>query len=280
MRITPLRRAPLQAFRQWRRKLREALARNDMDFVLTGPADRKKSTAGQKPQAQKRFLLLHILGYRPARTILGAAFSAVLVGIGVNALFFQTARHPAPLFGSVPVPEARKPVAPNPAASSQFASTPVSANAPGGQVAAPGVAQRQSDQIQRSGDPIGALALGASLAPVTSSKPPSASAAQPQARPRSSEINDIKAARDPIAALIGPSSSSSAAPSEADKTRVQSAQRALIKLGFVLKADGMMGTSTRQAIEKFERDRNIAVTGELTPKTIKELSTQSHIAIP
>ncbi|NDA47233.1 MAG: peptidoglycan-binding protein, partial [Alphaproteobacteria bacterium] len=103
---------------------------------------------------------------------------------------------------------------------------------------------------------------------------------QPQARPRPSETNDIKAARDPIAALIGPTSTAAAPHSEADKARVQSAQRALIKLGFVLKADGVMGSSTRQAIEKFERDRNLAVTGDLSPKTIKELSAQSRIAIP
>ncbi len=261
--------------------MREALARNDMDFVLSGPAGRKKSASGQQPEAKKRFFLVQILGYRPARTIMGAAFSAVLVGIGVNALFFQTARHPAPLFGSVPVPEARRPVAANsvappPLAVAPMVTTPAS-TPPALSQTAP---QRQSAQIQQTADPIGALAAGASLASVSSGKTQTANVPQPQSRPRASEANEVKSSRDPIAALIGTSANSSAPQSEADKARVQSAQRALIKLGFVLKADGVMGTSTRQAIEKFERDRNLTVTGDLSAKTIRELSTQSRIAIP
>ena len=261
--------------------MREALARNDMDFVLTGPADRKKSAAGQKPQAKKRFFVLQMLGYRPARTILGAAFSAVLVGIGVNALFFQTARHPAPLFGSVPVPEARKPITANPVQMTALTPAPTTlAPAAAPIAAAPPVAQKQIEQSQKSADPIGALVLGANLANSSASKSQSAALAQPPARPRANEANDAKGARDPIAALIGTNPSTANTQSEADKARVQSAQRALIKLGFVLKADGVMGTSTRQAIEKFERDRNITVTGDLSPRTIKELSAQSRIAIP
>ncbi len=69
--------------------------------------------------------------------------------------------------------------------------------------------------------------------------------------------------------------SDGAAKTEPQKL-VSSAQRALTKLGYgPLKSDGLMGVGTRQAIEKFERDRRLPVTGELNPKTIRELAAQS-----
>jgi peptidoglycan hydrolase-like protein with peptidoglycan-binding domain len=52
-------------------------------------------------------------------------------------------------------------------------------------------------------------------------------------------------------------------------------QRALVKLGFVLRPDGVNGAATRQALEQFERDHNLPSKGELTPKVLRELATQS-----
>ncbi len=57
-------------------------------------------------------------------------------------------------------------------------------------------------------------------------------------------------------------------------------QRALVKLGFgPLKADGLMGPTTRQAIERFERERKIPVTGELGARTVRELAAQSGLPV-
>jgi hypothetical protein len=67
-------------------------------------------------------------------------------------------------------------------------------------------------------------------------------------------------------------------PGEASKT-VLAAQRALMKLGFVVKPDGIVGDATRQAIEQFERDHGLPVEGELGPKVLRELSARSGIAI-
>ena len=51
------------------------------------------------------------------------------------------------------------------------------------------------------------------------------------------------------------------------------AQRALTKLGYgPIKADGLMGPETRQAVERFERDRRLPVTGELGARTLRELA--------
>jgi hypothetical protein len=219
--------------------LPEVLARNDMDFFMSAPARGKQR--GKTKKRSWRSAFLRLLGRRPARTVLGAAFSAVLVGIFINALFFQTARHPAPLFGL-----------------------------------------EQRAQPRQSAAAIPPLPV-AKPAEVASAPMPSDPAHQAAPSARSAGTHDIQdlldakpATRDPIAALLrgnGPNA-------DAEKARVISAQRALIKLGYDVRADGMLGPGTRQAIQKFERDRALAVTGELSHRTVRELSARSHISIP
>jgi len=59
---------------------------------------------------------------------------------------------------------------------------------------------------------------------------------------------------------------------------VLSAQRALIKLGFVLNADGIEGPATRKAIARFERDRGLPLSGKLTPALISTLNAVAGIS--
>jgi peptidoglycan hydrolase-like protein with peptidoglycan-binding domain len=40
-----------------------------------------------------------------------------------------------------------------------------------------------------------------------------------------------------------------------------------------------MGPTTRQAIERFERERKIPVTGELGARTVRELAAQSGLPV-
>jgi putative peptidoglycan binding protein len=72
--------------------LTEALARVRNDSVVSRPARAPTAARGIVRRFGMRARAL------PARVYLGAAFSALLVGIGVNALMLQRARHPAPLF--------------------------------------------------------------------------------------------------------------------------------------------------------------------------------------
>ena len=81
--------------------------------------------------------------------------------------------------------------------------------------------------------------------------------------------------RDAISALLEGAGPQSAEP--ADKN-VLYAQRALAKLGYALRADGVFGGTTRQAIEKFERDAGMPVKGELTPKILRRLAAKSGLA--
>lgn len=93
-------------------------------------------------------------------------------------------------------------------------------------------------------------------------------------RPGTKESAAAKPLQDAISQLLR----SEQAPATENKT-ILAAQRALIKLGFVVKPDGIVGGATRQAIEQFERDHGLPVQGELSPKVLRELSVRSGIAI-
>ena len=56
------------------------------------------------------------------------------------------------------------------------------------------------------------------------------------------------------------------------------AQTALIKLGFALKADGVEGASTEQAIQQFEHAHGLAASSEITPKLVKQLGAAANAA--
>ena len=97
--------------------------------------------------------------------------------------------------------------------------------------------------------------------------------AMPRARPESfvtakpeakAEVAASKptARPDPIAELI-------AGPAQ----RVIAVQRALNDFGYgPVKATGIHGTETVSAIQKFERDRKMPITGQLSPRLLRELA--------
>jgi hypothetical protein len=60
------------------------------------------------------------------------------------------------------------------------------------------------------------------------------------------------------------------------KHLVLAAQNALIKLGFAVKADGVDGATTRQAIQQFERTHGFIPLGEVTPKLVKQLTAAAN----
>lgn len=67
---------------------------------------------------------------------------------------------------------------------------------------------------------------------------------------------------DPIAEIIAPSS-----------RRVLAVQRALADFGYgQLKANGQFGPETQAAIEKFERERKLPITGQISDRLMRELA--------
>lgn len=68
-------------------------------------------------------------------------------------------------------------------------------------------------------------------------------------------------------------------PKQEQSRSLASVQRALNRLGYgPIKADGVYGAGTKLAIERFERDRKLPVTGEVSPRMMKELAAVSGAA--
>ena len=58
--------------------------------------------------------------------------------------------------------------------------------------------------------------------------------------------------------------------------RVAAVQRALTEYGYgQLKPTGTVGSDTQAAIQKFERDRKIPVTGQMSDRLVRELAAMT-----
>ena len=79
------------------------------------------------------------------------------------------------------------------------------------------------------------------------------------------QSNRVEAARnDPIAELIAPTK------------RVLAIQRALADFGYgQIKPSGVYDPDTRTAIEKFERDHRLPITGQISDRFVRELAAMS-----
>jgi hypothetical protein len=269
--------------------LPEALARADYDYMVSEDppprrrqrarvSDRIEPTISRVPEMREggavasssmAVRLLRGLFRRPLRTLVSFTFAAIAVSFVSNLLFMQKGPHPAPLF----VKQDAKP-----------------AEASG----APSV--RQVSAVQQAPE-----AAPRTPANVPASRPVETQVPMPPSAPRSAPISivvppakpveQVKPVKqpdfDPIAQFLRSgvppaptTTASTSASSPTDSKRVAAAQRALAKLGQKLDADGVMGPGTRGAIQRFERENNLPVTGELNPRTVKALSARASIPIP
>lgn len=107
-------------------------------------------------------------------------------------------------------------------------------------------------------------------------------AAKPAPRPialPSREEAPAPAPREPVAERTPLAEETTASVTQKPDKNVMLAQRALTKLGFgPLKDDGVMGPSTRAAIEKFERERKLPVKGEASGKTLRALTARAGLS--
>lgn len=205
----------------------------------------------QRPSTLARVFAPRRMGVLVLLGIGGLAF----VGVPMNALFLQDGRHPAPLFAARPAAPPKTAEAPTPPARpAQIETARVEA----------GVGKTEAARVETSRAPkaVGRSDAAALRAEILKSE------AAPAARPEKKR----EAARDPIGALLG---GGAATEARTPDKGVMSAQRALQRLGYVVKADGLMGAGTRQAIERFERDNGLPVKGELSPKIVKLLAART-----
>ena len=69
-------------------------------------------------------------------------------------------------------------------------------------------------------------------------------------------------------------------PLSAEQRRVRAVQMVLVNLGYAPGAvSGQLDGDTRRAIERFQRDRGLPVTGEMTAPLVRELSAASGIPL-
>lgn len=104
-----------------------------------------------------------------------------------------------------------------------------------------------------------------------------------EAEPRPPEATPVEAPA-PVKAVTPPSSPSRAPAAAAahrvdpvgdlinSTRRIAAVQRALTEYGYgQLKPTGVIGTDTQAAIQKFEKDRKLPVTGQLSDRLVKDL---------
>jgi hypothetical protein len=106
------------------------------------------------------------------------------------------------------------------------------------------------------------------IPPVPPAKTPSeANLATPPPHPfaPSLSISPPMRANDPIGDLVRANNAK-----ESSKT-IAAVQAALIRLGYVVKADGAMGGDSEEAIRDFEKNHNLPISTELSPRLLAKL---------
>jgi Putative peptidoglycan binding domain len=201
----------------------------------------------------ERNLVLRVLLHSPKDTLAGLVAVAAIGAIVANALFLQTGRHPAPMFGTVinlpapssmalsnPLPRPRpvgadtSPLEPR---ATEFRAEPKPAE-PRPADKPPERPVEATASTPRSGDPMTNLVKQTISAPPSVARPPA-----------------------PIPLQQGPAA-----------RRIAGVQRALSEYGYGnLKITGAMGAETQSAIQKFEREHKMQVTGQLSDRLLREL---------
>jgi hypothetical protein len=226
------------------------IAKND------GMPRRRRGAAAVAVEAEiERGLAMRILLHSPKDMVAGALAFAAVSAIVANALFLQTGSHPSPMFGSVVVMSPTGSVTPSPLPRPRPVEATIKpAEAPPSEpkLAEPRLAEPKLSEPKfvepKSADPLGNLVKATSALPVAPSSVPR----PPTPIPVSSRAETI----------VGSGS-----------RRVATVQRVLTEYGYgQLKPTGTVGSDTQAAIQKFEREHKVPVTGQMSDRLVRELS--------
>jgi Putative peptidoglycan binding domain len=212
----------------------------------------------------ERGLVMRILLHSPKDLFAGALAVAAIGAIVANALFLQSGPHPSPMFGSVvmlpapaPAPSVSPLPRPRPAEATKAEAAPaepraVESRSADIKTADPKAADSKAVESKASdtkaADPLTNLVKATSAAPVATSSIPR-----------------------PPAPIPFPSHNDNLAPG--GSRRVAAVQRALTEYGYgQLKPTGTIGSDTQAAIARFERERKIPATGQMSDRMVHELA--------
>ncbi len=213
-----------------------------------------------------------MIAHHPREFVAIVMSTVAVFAIVINALLLQKGPHPAPIFAARPLLQqeatlsARLGVAPHPGGDLNApARTQLIANiqreltrkgfydGPADGIWGSKTDAAVRDFLQASGSKVSAEANESLLRVIASYVP----------KPAAGVVSATSGA-DPIAKLIAPSK------------RIMSAQRALADFGYgQIKATGVYDPETRSAIEKFERDHRLPVTGQLSDRLVRELAAMT-----
>jgi hypothetical protein len=203
---------------------------------------------------------MRVLLHSPKDTVAGAVAFAAVSAIIANAIFMQAGRHPSPMFGgSVAVPLA----APAPA-------SPLPRPRPIEAAAKPAEA-RLLDGKPPETKSVEIRPVEAKPVETKSADPP----VHPVRAPGAPSVVSTSVIRPP--APIPPSSRTDPMGDLITSShRVAAVQRALTEYGYgQLKPSGTVGSDTQAAIQKFERDRKMPVTGQISDRLVHELTAMT-----
>ncbi|PJG57111.1 peptidoglycan-binding protein [Bradyrhizobium forestalis] len=199
----------------------------------------------------ERNIVMRVLLHSPKDTLAGLVAVAAIAAIVANALFLQTGRHPAPMFGTV---------INLPAPSSVPLSNPMPRPRPVGADTSP--LEPRATEFRVEPKPAERAAEKAPEKPVE---------ATASTRSNDPMTNLVKATTStPPSALRPPAPIPAQSPAA---RRIAGVQRALSEYGYGnLKITGAMSGETQSAIQKFEREHKMQVTGQVSDRLLRELA--------
>lgn len=215
---------------------------------------RRRSAKAIAVEAEERGLLMRILLHSPKDMIAALLAAAAISAIVANALFLQAGRHPSPMFGTTAVPPANPLPRPRPVEAATRVVEPPPAEV---RTAEPKAELKAELKSEPKSDGMTNL--------VTKATAPSA---PPAAAP--------PAAAPPAAVMRPPAPVPVATPHTAAGRKIAAVQRTLTEYGYgQLKPTGLIGADTQAAIVKFERDRKLPVTGQMSDRLVRELAAMT-----
>lgn len=214
---------------------------------------RRRGAKAVAVEAEERGLLMRALLHSPKDIVAGLLAAAAISAIVTNALFLQAGRHPSPMFGATAAAPAQPLPRPRPV---EAATRSVELTAADVKAAEPKVEPRPESRPEPKPDAMSNF--------VTKTVAPPPPAAQPTAAASSTAI-----VRPPAPVPV-------ATPQTAAGRKIAAVQRTLTEYGYgQLKPTGLIGADTQAAITKFERDRKLPVTGQMSDRLVKELSSMT-----
>lgn len=214
------------------------------------PRRRRGARAAAVELEAERGLAMRILLHSPKDMVAGALAFAAVSAIVANALFLQAGRHPSPMFGTV-------------------VAIPAAALAPASPLPRP-------RPVEAAARPVDVAPVEPRLVELRSADPKSdamtnlvKATTAPQPAPSQAPSN---VARPPAPIPVASRNETIANQTPASR-RVAAVQRTLTEYGYgQLKPTGTVGSDTQAAIQKFERERKLPVTGQMSDRLVKELT--------